>query len=104
MTQKTFLKRVEGLVNDHIHITKPLTTQPSYLAKEGFYSSFPTTLCSYLKFLEDFSFIITLGPFLVGFIRNKRAQRALGRSPEEKVKGHSGAIYRGSLMLSTKYW
>jgi len=22
---------------------------------------------------------------------NKRAQRALGRSPEEKVKGHSGA-------------
>ena len=23
---------------------------------------------------------------------NKRAQRALGRSPEEKVKGHSGAI------------
>ena len=27
---------------------------------------------------------------------NKRAQRALGRSPEEKVKGHSGAIYRES--------
>jgi len=24
-------------------------------------------------------------------IKNKRAQRALGRSPEEKVKGHSGA-------------
>jgi len=40
---------------------------------------------------------------IVGFI-NKRAQRALGRSPEEKVKGHSGAIYRGPLMLSTKYW
>jgi len=36
--------------------------------------------------------------------RNKRAQRALGRSAEEKVKGHSGAIYRGPLMLSTKYW
>ena len=35
---------------------------------------------------------------------NKRAQRALGRSPEEKVRGHSGAIYRGPLMLSTKYW
>jgi len=35
---------------------------------------------------------------------NKKAQRSLGRSPEEKVKGHSGAIYRGSLMLSTKYW
>ena len=31
------------------------------------------------------------------------AQRALGRSPEEKVKGHSGAIYRGPLMLYTKY-
>jgi len=28
---------------------------------------------------------------------NKRAQRALGRSPEEKVKGHSEAIYRGPL-------
>jgi len=25
---------------------------------------------------------------------NKRAQRALGRSPEEKVKGNSGAKYR----------
>jgi len=35
---------------------------------------------------------------------NKRAQRALGRSPEERVKGHSGAIDRGQLMLSTKYW
>ena len=35
---------------------------------------------------------------------NKRAQRALGRSPKEKVKGHRGAIYRGPLMLSTKYW
>jgi len=34
---------------------------------------------------------------------NKRAQRALGGSPEEKVKGHSGAIYRGPLMLYTKY-
>jgi len=34
---------------------------------------------------------------------NKRAQRALDRSPEEKVIGHSGA-YRGPLMLSTKYW
>jgi len=35
---------------------------------------------------------------------NKRAQWALCRSPEEKVKDHSGAIYRGPLMLSTKYW
>ena len=29
------------------------------------------------------------------YIITKRAQRALGRSPEEKVKGHSGTIYRG---------
>jgi len=36
--------------------------------------------------------------------QNKSAQRALGRLPEKKVKGHSGAIYRGPLMLSTKYW
>jgi len=35
---------------------------------------------------------------------NKRAQRALGRSPEEKFKGQGEAIYRGPLMLSTKYW
>ena len=28
---------------------------------------------------------------------------ALGRSPEEKVKGHSRAIYRGPLMLYTNY-
>jgi len=34
---------------------------------------------------------------------NKRAQRALDRSPEEKVKGHSGVIYRGPLILYTKY-
>jgi len=27
-------------------------------------------------------------------IENKRAQRALGRSPEEKVKGHSGSNNR----------
>jgi len=39
-----------------------------------------------------------------GQISNKRAQRALGRSPEDKIKGYSGAIYRGPLMLSTKYW
>jgi len=37
-------------------------------------------------------------------INNKRAQRALGRSPEEKVKGQGEAIYRGPLMLSTSYW
>jgi len=28
----------------------------------------------------------------------KNKQRALGRSPEKKVKGHSGAIYRGPLV------
>jgi len=27
-------------------------------------------------------------------LQNKRAQRALGRSPEEKVKGHSGSNNR----------
>ena len=31
-------------------------------------------------------------------ILNKTALRALGRSPEEKVKDHSGAIYRGPLI------
>ena len=36
------------------------------------------------------------------FHHNKRAQRALGRSPEKKGQGE--AIYRGPLMLSTKYW
>jgi len=42
--------------------------------------------------------------FKTKHLTNKRARRALGRSPEEKVKGHNGAIYRGPLMLSTKYW
>jgi len=43
---------------------------------------------------------------LLGVTRtlNKRAQRALGCSPEEKFKGHIGAIYREPLILSTKYW
>ena len=31
---------------------------------------------------------------ILDYIFNKRAQRALGRSPEEKVKGHSGANNR----------
>jgi len=30
---------------------------------------------------------------------NKRAQRAMGRSPEEKVKGHSGANNREPVKL-----
>jgi len=34
---------------------------------------------------------------------NTRAQRALGRSPEEKVKGYSRAIYRGPPNIG-KYW
>jgi len=36
-------------------------------------------------------------------MNNKKAQRALGRSPKEKVKGHSGVIYRGPLMWYIKY-
>ena len=46
-------------------------------------------------------------PFMENKRKNKmaqRAQRALGHSPEEKVKGQGEAIYRGPLMLSTKYW
>jgi len=35
---------------------------------------------------------------------NKRAQRALVHSPEEKIKGQGEGIYREPLMLSTKYW
>jgi len=38
------------------------------------------------------------------FSKNKKAQRALGRSPEENAKAQGEAIYRGPLMLSTKYW
>jgi len=33
-------------------------------------------------------------PAYKDFNLNKRAQRALGRSPEEKVKGHSGSNNR----------
>ena len=32
--------------------------------------------------------------FKLLLVSDKRAQRALGRSPEEKVKGHSGANNR----------
>jgi len=35
--------------------------------------------------------------------KQQEGPKGMGRSPEEKVKGHSGAIYRGPLMLSTKY-
>ena len=44
------------------------------------------------------------GPYSLRTTLNKRAQRGLDRSPEEKIKGHSGAIYSGPLMLSTKNW
>ena len=40
--------------------------------------------------------MLTDGSFVENVILinlNKRAQRALGRSPEEKVKGNSGANY-----------
>ena len=52
---------------------------------------------THIRILAKFHFKLYIN------LNNKRAQRALGRSPEEKVKGHSGAIYRGPLMLSTKY-
>ena len=38
------------------------------------------------------SILIQLAPCID---KEKRAQKALGRSPEEKVKGHSGANKRG---------
>ena len=45
--------------------------------------------------LFDYFFILKgLSCFLVSRSTNKRAQRALGRSPEEKVKGHSVANNR----------
>ena len=58
------------------------------------------------NFLYKMSFMKYMDMFPEGreIIENKRAQRALGCSPEEKVKGQGEAIYRGPLMLSTKYW
>jgi len=38
------------------------------------------------------------------YTKTRGPKGSFGRSPEKKVKGHSGAIYRGPLMLSTKYW
>jgi len=55
-------------------------------------------------YLQAFFYHFTISYFVHWRIQNKRAQRALGRSPEEKVKGQGEAIYRGPLMLSTKYW
>jgi len=43
---------------------------------------------------------IKIGRSTVSDILNKRAQRALGRSPEEKVKGQGEANY----IIITKYW
>jgi len=34
----------------------------------------------------------------------KSAYKCILKTPEEKGKGHSEAIYKGPLMLSTKYW
>jgi len=56
-----------------------------------------------LKLAYILQFIHCLLIFCLSKI-NKRAKRALGRSHEEKVKGQGKAIYRGQLMLSTKYW
>jgi len=37
------------------------------------------------------AFSVYIGITMISaIIKNKRAQRALGRSPEEKIKGHSG--------------
>ena len=44
-------------------------------------------------FINTFRHVCTCLPILSPQ-RNKRAHRALGRSPEENVKGHSGVIYR----------
>jgi len=61
------------------------------------YHSLKFVSCVYMSYREFLLYNV-----LVKALLNKRAQRALGRSPDEKVKGRSGAIYRGLLMLSTK--
>jgi len=58
----------------------------------------------FLKYLALTVITGCINSFIIVESINKRAKRALGRSPEDKVKGYSGAIYRGPLMLSTKYW
>ena len=47
---------------------------------------------------NDSSIDVTGKKMKDGSEENKRARRALGRSPEEKVKGQGEAIYRGPLM------
>ena len=44
--------------------------------------------------LESFELMVTMLRSGQEMLYNKRAQRALGRSPEEKVKGYSGANNR----------
>jgi len=56
------------------------------------YSKSFTSLCSYIFLVLVYRHTYTGLP--APQIHNKRAQRALGRSPEEKVKGHSGANNR----------
>jgi len=41
--------------------------------------------------------------YRVFFFFIPKDKRALDRSPEKLVKGHSGAIYRGPQMVYTKY-
>ena len=36
--------------------------------------------------------------------KKQEGPKGPSRLPEEKVKGHSGAIYKGPLMLSTNNW
>jgi len=63
--------------------------------------SWPITWICLVLFLERGNIMhnyVTKGINFIAF------RWALCRSPEEKGKVHSGAIYRGPLMLSTKYW
>ena len=64
-------------------------------------------MCNVIMQENLFFYPIGFKHFLHTFLNlnfNKRAQRALGCSPEENVKGQGEAIYWGPLMLSTKYW
>jgi len=63
----------------------------------------------YIPFHELFKYYLCIikifKPITYSYVLvNKMAQRALGRSPEENVKAQGEAIYRGPLMLFTKYW
>jgi len=66
-----------------------------YFDYQGKYHLCENTLIqkSYIVFIPKcFTHVRLL--MCIWIIKNKSAQRALGRSPEEKVKGHSGANSR----------